>query len=233
LLSVPSCSSLTAGSNMTLSSTTALVSDPPVKVTCLVGFVLDTNQTNKLIQCELVSGSAVWNDTVGTCIRKYTSDSFVFVSLICPHSWLNKDTVGELVSCVLKLDLLCLVVFKWLFKKTMYWYFGNIMPSYYIYFKRILIVHNALSPTLSAKQCPSISTVIDSMMTSEDPDIAYYYGDTVTINCDDGAAFSIDSSKDMPDRIANTSVILCDDDLMSLEGVWTNITNCTGICHAF
>jgi len=119
------------------------------------------------------------------------------------------------------------------FKKTMYWYFCNILRSNNIYFKRLLIVHNALSPTLSAKQCPSILTVIGSMMTSEDPDNAYYYGDTVTMNCDHGAAFSIDYSKDMPDRIANTSVILCDDDLMSLEGVWTNITNCTGICYAF
>ena len=59
---------------MALSTTTAFVSDPPVTVLCLVGYVLDTNQTNKLIQCELVSGSAVWNDTVGTCYRKYTSE---------------------------------------------------------------------------------------------------------------------------------------------------------------
>jgi len=66
-------------------------------------------------------------------------------------------------------------------------------------------------------------------MSSGDPDIAYYYGDTVTMNCDLGAAFAVDYSKDMPNRISNTSVIVCDDDFVSVEGVWTSAGNCTGI----
>jgi len=67
------------------------------------------------------------------------------------------------------------------------------------------------------------------MMSSGDPDVAYYYGDTVTMNCDLDAAFAVDYSKNMPSRVSNTSVIICDDDLVSLEGVWTNTGNCTGI----
>ena len=72
-----------------------------------------------------------------------------------------------------------------------------------------------------------------TMMNSEDPDIVYFYGDNVTMKCNLGAAFAVDYSKSMPDRAVNTSVLLCDDDLMSPEGVWTNTANCTGMFYAF
>jgi len=68
-------------------------------------------------------------------------------------------------------------------------------------------------------------------MSSGDPDIAYFYGDTVTMNCDLGTAFAIDYFIYTPNRVVNTSVLVCDDDLVSQEGVWTNTGNCTGICH--
>ncbi|WAR05350.1 CL12B-like protein, partial [Mya arenaria] len=134
---------------MYLSSLSESVFDPPVLVSCDLGFYLDTNVNVKNITCIFNGSSAVWDDVVGTCL---------------------------------------------------------------------------------IKQCPSILTVVGANMSTMDPDIPYEYGANITMDCDPDFAFKLDFKKTILwKRIQDSAVYGCDDDNVSISGVWTNQGNCSEI----
>ena len=60
------------------------------------------------------------------------------------------------------------------------------------------------------------------------PTSGRYYGDTVTVTCEENMAYSIDYSATWDKRVERERVVECEDNSTSTEATWAPLDACVG-----